>query len=78
MTFLPFGFQEKDLQVRVPGIELKNPSSPENTKKIQKGHEISHPESGPENMKKNTEKIRKRSFSGHFRTFSVIFSYFGG
>ena len=56
----------------------QKPLKPGNTKKIRKSYEIPHPGWGPENTKKSTEKIRKRSFLGHFRIFSVFFSYFRG
>ena len=60
------------LRFRVSWYRAQKPLKPGNTEKIRESHEIPDPGSGPE----NTKKIRKRSFSGHFRTFSVFFSYF--
>ena len=61
------------LRFRVPGIELKNPSSPEIRKKIRrKSHEIPHPGSGPE----NTKKIQKKYENGPKMTVFVFFLYF--
>ena len=60
------------LRFRVPGKELKKPSSLEIRTKYEKKHEIPHPGSGPETTKeiqKNTKTAQK------FRIF-CIFSYF--
>ena len=57
-------------------------ASPEIRKKNTKKSRNPRPRVGPrkyeKKKKKNTEKIQKRSFSGHFRIFSVFFSYFWG
>ena len=60
------------LRFRIPGIELKNPSSPEIRKKIRKSHEIPHSGSGPE----NTKKIQKKYENGSKMTVFVFFLYF--
>ena len=62
------------LQLRVPGIELKNPSSPEirtNTKKLRNSPTLGW---APKVRKTDTKNIRKRSFSGHFRIFLYFFA----
>ena len=56
----------------VPGIELKNPSSPEIRKNIRKSNEIPHPGSGPENAKKYSKNTKSVIF-GPFRVFFCIF-----
>ena len=56
----------------------QKPLKPGNTKKIRKNDEIPHPGSGPENTKKNTEKIQKRPKNHRFSIFSAFFSYFRG
>ena len=67
-----------NLRFRVPGMELKNPSSPEIRKKNTKTSRNPPPRVGPRKYEKNTEKIRKRSLSDCFRIFSVfIFRIFG-
>ena len=63
------------MRFRVPGIELKKPSSLEIRKKYEKktkNYEIPHPGSGPE----NTKKIQKKYEKGHFRAIFVFFLYF--
>ena len=59
------------LRFRVPGIELKrNPQIRKTTKKYENNSRNSPPGVGPRKYEtKNTEKIRKRSFSGNFRLF---------
>ena len=80
------------LQFRVPGMELKNPSSPEIRKTYEKVTESPTPSRAPKIRKKNTKNTKKgifRPFSyffcifvrifgrgGGFRDFFVFFSYF--
>ena len=61
------------MQFRVPGIELKNPSSPE----IGKKYEIPHPRSGPENTKKIQKKYKNGDFWAVFGIFLHFFHIFG-
>ena len=65
------------LRFRVPGVELKNPSSPEIRNKSEKIMKSPTPGRAPK-IRKNTEKIRKRPKNHRFRIFSVFFSYFRG
>ena len=54
----------------------QKPLKPGNTKKYEKATK-SPPRVGPRKYEKNTEKIQKRSFSGHFRIFLYFFRIFG-
>ena len=55
-----------------------NPLNPENTKKLRKKIQNPPPRVGLQKYEKNTEKIRKWSFSGHFCIFLVFFAFFWG
>ena len=60
------------LRFRVPGIELKNPSSPEIRKKYEKIYEIPH----PFRASKIRKKIQKKYKNGPKITVFVFFLYF--
>ena len=66
------------LWFRVPGIELKNPSSQETRKNYKKKLQNPPPRVGPRKYEKNTEKKWKWPKNDRFRIFSVFFSYFRG